>query len=108
MLLRLSVLAEKILARLKQFPKFSLLLRSPVVKVEHSNSSVAAIYREPTTNRLLKITGKHTRTPPDRSSSTRFSTSAADTELPVKSLEISEHHRDLENIFVVNRQTIWD
>jgi hypothetical protein len=51
------VLAQSVLRELLKFKKFSLLLRSPVVKVQHSNSSVTAIYREPTTQQLVPIKG---------------------------------------------------
>ena len=52
------VLVGKILARLKKFSKFTLLVKSPVVKVEYTNSSVSATYREPHTHRLHAIKGQ--------------------------------------------------
>jgi hypothetical protein len=51
------VLAQSVLRELLKFKKFTLLLRSPVVKVQHSNSSVTAIYRDPTTQQLVPIKG---------------------------------------------------
>jgi hypothetical protein len=51
------VLAQSVLRELLKFKKFTLLLRSPVVKVQHSNSSVTAIYRDPTAQQLVSIKG---------------------------------------------------
>jgi hypothetical protein len=51
------VLTQSVLRELLKFKKFSLLLRSPVVRVQHSNSSVTAIYRDPTTQQLVPLKG---------------------------------------------------
>jgi hypothetical protein len=51
------VLTQSVLRELLKFKKFSLLLRSPVVRVQNSNSSVTAIYRDPTTQQLVSLKG---------------------------------------------------
>jgi hypothetical protein len=51
------VLTQSVLRELLKFKKFSLMLRSPVVRVQHSNSTVTAIYRDPTTQQLVPLTG---------------------------------------------------
>jgi hypothetical protein len=51
------VLTQSVLRELLKFKKFSLLLRSPVVRVQHSNRSVTAIYRDPTTQQLVSLKG---------------------------------------------------